>query len=67
MDYNEWGMEYLREARQLKEHISPLRREVKTANSETASKINRRIAALNEMYLDCLHTGKFLIECGGSR
>jgi hypothetical protein len=67
MDYNEWGMQYLKEARQIKEHISPLRRAAKTVNSETASKIYRRIATMNDMYLDCLHTGNYLIECGGRR
>lgn len=65
MDYNEWGKEYLAEAKRLKEHLVPLREQVKKADNETAAKLYRRIAALNEMYLDCLHTGNYLIECGG--
>jgi len=67
MEYNEWGKQYLDEAQKIKEHIVPLRRQAKTAKSETASKLYRRIITLNEMYLDCLHIGRYLIECGGSK
>ncbi len=67
MDYNEWGKQYLAEAKKLKDRLSPLRRQAKTADNETAAKLYRRIALLNDMYLDCLHTGKYLIEYGGNR
>ncbi len=67
MDYNEWGMQYLEEAQRLKEHLTLLRGQARKADNETASKLYRRVAVLNDMYLDCLHTGKYLIECGGKR
>lgn len=67
MDYNEWGMQYLAEAQKLKDRLTPLRRQMKTADNETASKLYRRITVLNDMYLDCLHTGNYLVEYGGSR
>lgn len=67
MDYNEWGMQYLAEAQRLKNRLAPLRGQVKTADNETAAKLYRRIAMLNDMYLGCLHTGNYLIEYGGKR
>jgi hypothetical protein len=67
MDYNEWGMQYLNEAQKLKERLAPLRRQARAVNSQAASKLYRRIATLNDMYLDCLHTGKYLTERGGCR
>lgn len=67
MDYNEWGTQYLAEARKLKEHLAPLRGQARKENNETAAKLYRRIAVLNDMYLDCLHTGNYLIECGRNR
>jgi len=67
MDYNEWGMQYLNEAQRLKERITPLRRQAQAENSQSASLLYRRIATLNDMYLDCLHTGKYLVQCGGCR
>ncbi len=67
MDYNEWGMQYLGEAQILKERLALLRGQAKKADNETASKLYRRVAVLNDMYLDCRNTGKYLIECGGNR
>ncbi len=67
MNYNEWGTQYLKEAQNIKDHLTPLRQRVKTARNREAERLNRRIAAMNEMYLDCLHTGKFLTETGGRR
>lgn len=67
MDYNEWGMEYLYEAEKLKERMIPLRRQAKLVNNETASKLYRRIAMLNDMYLDCLHTGRYLVQSGANK
>ncbi|HHV30987.1 hypothetical protein [Caproiciproducens sp. LBM24188] len=66
MDYYEWGMQYLGEAQSLKERLLLLRRKVRECDNETALKLCRRISMLNEMYLECLHTGKYLIEYGGS-
>ena len=62
MDYTEWGKNYLDEANALKERIAPLKRELKTAEREAAPLLFRRIVLLEEMYLDCLHTGKYLIK-----
>lgn len=67
MDYHEWGMEYLEEAEKLKERIAPLRRQAGTAGSEAAIKLYRRISVLNEMYLDCLHTGRYLVQSGAKK
>lgn len=64
MDYVEWGREYLKEAETLKERIAPLNRELKTADRETGSLLYRRIAMLEEMYLECLHTGRYLVKRG---
>jgi hypothetical protein len=67
MNYNEWGTEYLKEAEKLKQWITPLRRQTADADSETAAKLYRRISVLNEMYLDCLHTGQYLMQSGAKR
>lgn len=64
MDYVEWGRGYLEEAKVLKERIAPLNRELKTADHETAPLLYRRIAILEDMYLECLHTGRYLVERG---
>lgn len=67
MDYNEWGKKYLKEAEKLKEYLTPLKKQAKTLSGKQAVLLLRRIALLNEMYLDCLHTGKLLTERGESR
>lgn len=66
MDYNEWGRQYLEEAERLKEHLRPLREQAGAADRETAEKLYRRIAVLNEMYLECVHTGNYLLQHGGN-
>ncbi|MDF1494366.1 hypothetical protein [Caproiciproducens sp. CPB-2] len=67
MDYNEWGAEYLNEAERIKERLAPLRRQARQAGNEEASGLYRRIALLNDMYLDCLHTGRYLVRIGAER
>jgi hypothetical protein len=64
MNYNELGKEYLSEAERLKGRIRPLQRQAKILNCQAASKLYRRIAILNDMYLDCLHTGRYLCKAG---
>ena len=64
MDYHEWGTEYLNEAKNLKERLTPLRRQARQARNEEAAGLYRRIALLNDMYLDCLHTGRYLAGIG---
>ncbi|NLJ30961.1 MAG: hypothetical protein GX424_05070 [Clostridiales bacterium] len=66
MNYNEWGNQYLEEAARLKEHLRPIREQAKTADNETAARLYRRIALLNEMYLECIHTGNDLLRHGGN-
>lgn len=61
---SEWGLEYLREAQKLKEHLAPLRRELKAASGEDAVLLYRRISMLEEMYLELVHTGRYLCERG---
>lgn len=62
MNYREWGQEYLQEAQMLKKRILPLKSELKNVSGEAAALLYRRIAMLNEMYLECSHTGTYLIE-----
>ena len=67
MDYNEWGTEYLDEAERLRKRITPLRKQAAEEGSEAAAKLYRRISVLNDMYLDCLHTGQYLVQSGAKR
>lgn len=62
MDYAEWGQEYLREAAVLKERILPLKRELKSVDRENLLLLTRRIAMLEEMYFECVHTGRCLLR-----
>lgn len=64
MDYRKWGQEYLREAAMLKRHMAPLRVELKRVSGQDAILLYRRVAMLNVMYLECLHTGQELVEKG---
>lgn len=64
MDYCGWGREYLGEALRLKRHAAPLRARLAGLRGEDRALLARRIAMLNEMYLECLHTGRELIERG---
>lgn len=62
MDYAEWSREYLREAADLKERIVPLKQTLKSADRESLPLLYRRIAILEEMYFECLHTGRCLAQ-----
>ncbi len=64
MDYCEWGREYLRQAQKMKEHLSPLRDRLKSISGEEAILLRRRIAMLDEMYLELCHTGRYLLRKG---
>lgn len=64
MDYREWGAEYLEEAQRLKKRVENLRRKYAGLRSEEAILLYRRIAMLYGMYLECLHTGRYLAEKG---
>ncbi|WP_411677879.1 hypothetical protein [Caproicibacter sp.] len=64
MDYCKWGMEYLRQAQKLKEHLKPLRRQLKNTSGEDCVLLCRRISMLNEMHLELWRTGRDLLERG---
>lgn len=64
MDYCDWGAEYLALAGRLKEHTGPLRKELKKSSGEEKILLIRRIVLLDEMRLECLRTGKDLVERG---
>lgn len=56
------AQEYLAEAETLKHRIAGLRKSLKTASCSESCEINRRIAILYTMYLECRHTGQVLEE-----
>ena len=60
MDYQKWAAEYAAEAETLRQRISALREELKTAGCNQANELTRRIAMLYSMYLECRHTGQLL-------
>ena len=62
MDYEQWAGEYLAEAAHLRERIAKLRAALQTATASETTDLNRRIALLYTMYLECRHTGLFLQE-----
>jgi hypothetical protein len=64
MDYSEWGMEYLSQAQRLKEHIAPLKKQLARLSGEDQVLMYRRISMLSEMRLECLRTGRELVERG---
>lgn len=64
MDYREWGGEYLAEAARLKKRVDELRRSYSGLRDEQAILLSRRITMLYGMYLECLHTGRYLTEKG---
>lgn len=48
----------------LKRHLAPLRVKLKCSSGQDAILLYRRVSMLNEMYLECLHTGRELVEKG---
>ena len=60
MDYQNWANEYFTEAEALRQRVAALREELKTASCNQANELNRRIAMLYTMYLECRHTGQLL-------
>ena len=65
MDYKKLGNEYLEEAQKIKEHLVPIKEEIKHASGHNTVALFRRAAMLNQMYLECLHTGRYLKSQGG--
>lgn len=60
MTYSEWSQEYLESAEKIKEKISKLKEELKTAPLSMIASINSRISILYGMYLDCNSTANIL-------
>ena len=67
MDYQNWANEYLTEAEALRQRVAALREELKTASCNQANELNRRIAILYTMYLECRHTGQLLFDHPATR
>lgn len=60
MTYKEWSEEYRKSAEMIKEKISILKEELKTAPLSMLKSINSRISILYGMYLDCNSTANIL-------
>ncbi len=61
-DFASWSQEYLLEAEALRRRVAVLRSELAAAPCSQCSDLNRRIAILYTMYLECRHTGQLLRE-----
>lgn len=59
-NFTQLAQEYLKEAEDLKQHIQKLKQALKTATCNETHELNRRIAILYAMYLECRHTGTAL-------
>ena len=59
-DFAKWAQEYLTEADAIQRRIAALKTELRTASISQANDLNRRIAMLYTMYLECRHTGRLL-------
>ena len=62
MEFTQLAREYRTEAENLKRRMETLKEQLKTARCSEAREINRRLAILYTMYLECRHTGKVLTE-----
>ena len=54
------AQEYLAEAENLKQRMERLKTELRTAGCAESCEINRRLAILYTMYLECRHVGQVL-------
>lgn len=59
-DFAQLAQEYLTEAETIQKRITALKAELRTASSSQSNELNRRIAILYTMYLECRHTGRLL-------
>lgn len=64
MDYQKWGMDYLQEAEQLRKRVAELRKLPGGKDGMQDPVLMERISMLYAMYLECLHTGTYLVEYG---
>lgn len=67
MDYIAWGQEYLDQANILYEKLEALKKREKYAKRRPDASLQRNIAILYSMYLECRHTGRLLQERGEKR
>lgn len=65
MDYWTWGKEYLDQADRLGKRIESLRKQQKSLSGRTAAQLQRRIALLYSMYLECRSIGRRLQRGAG--
>ena len=65
MDYWTWGKEYLDQAVRLGKRIESLRKQQKSLSGRTAAQLQRRIALLYSMYLECRSIGRRLQRGAG--
>lgn len=62
MYYKNLARQYLENAEALKKYIKKLKTQCAKANGCTNEEIRYRISLLYGMYLDLMHTGKYLIR-----
>ncbi len=69
MDFITWSAEYYEQANIIKEKIVNLKQQLKgnEKSSQNTIELNRRIAILYSMYLECIHTGRLLKEKGENK
>lgn len=61
IDYLKWGNEYLAEAEKLKARIAELKKELPMLTADNKMLVQRKIAILYTMYLECRATGRQLV------
>ena len=64
MNWNALAQEYTAEANTLARHIKELKDRLRQSNYSEQNELNRRIALLYTMYLECLVTGHALQKRG---
>lgn len=67
MNLTAWSLDYWREAERVRERIELLRRGGPAADQEEELLIQRRMRILYDMYLDCVHTARYLERRGSQR
>ena len=62
-----WSMEYWKEAERVRERLERLRQSDPPVNQEEDLLLQRRMRILYDMYLDCVHTAKYLERRAGKQ
>lgn len=63
MNYKDWSDEYYNQAYIIKKHISKLRKSLKNSTPAEVKDLNHRISILYPIYLDLIHTAKYISAC----